>query len=297
VQYSADFKVLTGANDTTLILEREGQDPVRLDETQDLVFLSFDVDSPTPINNTGGSIPGSDGVQDRGGTTYGSRNMVARFMLVEETKYNLALLKTNVLRLFDSKKPFSIIDEDNPGRRWKDLRLSDRITFEDKGPAMAIATIPMVAFMPYAFSIGSLIDPFTIESELWQFSQNIPFEDAEGNLIDFSYEHTETEFSIWNLGDAVIDPRFIDLMITYKGASSGLTITNETTGDEWHYNGDSGSGDIITLDGVFSRKNGSSIFGDTSHKLITLAPGENKFKLTGTQGSFEISFDLPFLYL
>jgi hypothetical protein len=223
--------------------------------------------------------------------------MTARFMLVEETKYNLALLKTNVLRLFDSKNPFSIIDEDNTGRRWKDLRLSDRITFEDKGPSVSIATIPMVTFMPYAFSIGSLTDPFTIESELWQFSQNIPLEDTDGNLIDFSYEHTETEFSIWNIGDAIIDPRFLDLMITYKGASSVLTIMNETTGDEWHYDGDSGPDDNIVLDGVFSRKNGVSIFGSTNHNLITLAPGENKFKLTGTNGEFDISFGFPFLYL
>lgn len=288
VQLSDDFIKTTGINDTTLILERKGWDPIRLDEKLDLIFLSFDVDSPEPITTTS-TISGMDGVIDKG-TTYGPRNMTARFLLSTDSKYNYELLKTDVERLFDSREAFSIIDEDNPGRKWENVKRSGKIEWDRRGSGVGIATIPLISFSPYAVSIGSLLDPYTFESELWQFGQNIPLE-------DFSYSHTTREFSIWNLGDAIVDPKNRELKIYYKGASSNLTIENITTGDKWQYNGTSKAGDTILLDGVFSRKNGISIFGSTNRKVIKLMPGENKFRATGTLYSFNIEFDFRFLYL
>ncbi|WP_406682584.1 hypothetical protein [Shouchella clausii] len=51
------------------------------------------------------------------------------------------------------------------------------------------------------------------------------------------------------------------------------------------------------LDGVFARKNGDTIFGQTNRKVMTLAVGENEFQLAGTSGKFKIQFDFRFLYL
>lgn len=275
-------------NDTTLILERKNQPPVRLDEEQGLIFLSFQVESTEPQTTTS-VIPGADGVADRG-TTYGPREMRASFLIRANDKYEYALMETEINRLFDTKEAFSIIDEDNPGRRWKNIKRSGKIEFERDGEKTGIVTIQMISFSPYAQSIGSLLDPYIFENGLWQFGMNIP-------LVDFSYIHNTSQFSIWNLGDKLINPRHDMLQIFYKGASNNLKITNITTGDTWQYNGSSQAGDTITLDGVFSRKNGISIFGNTNRKLISLAPGENKFILAGVSGQFEIAFDFRFLYL
>ncbi|WP_332238874.1 phage tail family protein [Sporolactobacillus sp. KGMB 08714] len=292
-----DFKNVAGINDTTLILQRDGYDDVRLDENMDLIFLSLIPDPPTPQNNTSEAIPDMDGAYDVGGTTYGSRNLEAKFLLVCRDKYDLSLLKMDLMRLFDSKKPFNIIDEDRPGLKWYHLRLSDKITFEDNGSRVSVSTIPMIAYAPYAVSIGTSLTPLTADADVWQVGQNIP------TTVDPTYTHSEAEFSIWNLGDGQIDPRNVgdlygmDLTITFKGPSSGLTIENLTNGDKWQYTGTTSASDTITLQGVFSKKNGASIFGDTNHGLTRLESGENKIKISGTSGIFSITFDMPFLYL
>jgi phage-related protein len=299
MQFTDDFKQVTGINSSTLIIERPNQDPIRLDERLGLIFLSFQVDSPDPITTTS-TIPGMDGVFDRG-TTYGPRTMAARFMLQADNFYDYSLLETEVERLFDSREPFNIIDEDNPGMRWRNVKRNGQINWSTKNRRTGIAEIPLFCPSPYRESIGSLLDPYTFESELWQWGQNIPFEDEEGNFIDFAFTHSTRSFSIWNLGDAVVDPRHRMLEVYYRGASRNLVIENLTTGDRWQYNGNSNADDLILLDGVFSRKTSggltTSIFPYTNRKLIKLAPGENKIQLTGTLGSFRCEFDFRFLYL
>lgn len=290
MQYSDEFKRLTGINDTTLIVEREGRDPIRLDEELDLIFLSFDTGAPEP-NTVTSEIVGMDGVIDKG-TTYGPREMGAKFMITTYDKFDYSLLQDELFRIFDSKKPFSIIDEDRPGRRWENVKLNGKIEFERSGARVGIITIPLISFSPYAVSIGSSLDDFSFDTEKFQVGMNIPAE-------DISFVHSTNTFSIWNIGDVEIDPAKpnMGLQIYYKGASENLSISNLTTGDTWTYTGTSVVGDTIVLDGVFSRKNGISIFGSSSHKVIRLAPGENSFKLSGTIGSFTIKFDFKFLYL
>src|SRR5690625_7548638 len=121
-------------------------------------------------------------------------------MIRVEDKYDYALMETHVNRLFDTKEPFSIIDEDNPGRRWKNIKRSGKIEFEREGAKTGVVTVPLISFSPYAQSIGSLLDPYTFESELWQFGMNIPLE-------DFGYVHNTRQLSIWNLGDKEVNPR------------------------------------------------------------------------------------------
>jgi hypothetical protein len=299
MQFTDDFKQVTGINSSTLIIERSNQDPIRLDERLGLIFLSFQVDSPDPITTTS-TIPGMDGVIDKG-TTYGPRTMAARFLIQAEDVYDYALIETDLNRLFDSREAFSIIDEDNPRMIWNGVKRNGQMSFDRKSGRSGIVEIPLVSMSPYRESIGSLLDPYTFEDEFWQFGQNIPYERETGEFIDFSYSHTTRTFSIWNLGDAVVDPRHRALKIFYRGESRDLTIENLTTGDKWQYNDNTKSGDLILLDGVFSRKTSdgltASIFPYTNRKLIRLAPGENKFQITGVYEPFSIEFDFNFLYL
>lgn len=279
MQYSADFKQMTGVNDTTLLIQREGKAPVRLDEGQNLVFLSFDIEAPTP-KTPSSVIPGLDGAIDKG-TTYGPRSMTARFFLIAEDKYKLAAAEAQIMRLFDSKDYFQIIDEDRPLLKWEKVKLSDKMTFDRQSANLALVTIPMGSYYPYALFTGNIGEQAAL--------QGVPPDGV-------NYLRSTSAFSIWNLGDTDVDPCVHDLIITFKGASTDLKIENLTTGDSWTYTGSSVASDVITLDTVFSRKNGFSIFVDTDHGLITLAPGENQIRLTGATDPFTIQFEFPTYY-
>lgn len=132
------------------------------------------------------------------------------------------------------------------------------------------------------------------KSENKAFSSPSPYAES---VKSTSYTFTTTTFRVFNAGDIDIDPRVLPLKITFTGASTNLTITNQTTGDTWQYTGTTQTGDTITLDGVRSLKNGASIFRNTNRKLITIKPGWNKFIIEGTTGAFTISFDFRFYYL
>ena len=109
---------------------------------------------------------------------------------------------------------------------------------------------------------------------------------------------TTPTFRFRNDGSVTIDPRVhTGLVITFKGASDKLIIRNKTTGDEWSWSGTTVANDVITLEGIRSLKNGTSIFGQTNKKLITIAPGWNNFEVVGATGSFELSIKSRFYFL
>jgi hypothetical protein len=109
------------------------------------------------------------------------------------------------------------------------------------------------------------------------------------------YTHSTTSFKIYNAADGVtIDPRVVPLLITFTGASTNLQIKNLTTGDVWAYTGTTTASNTIKLDGIRSLKNNTSIFANTNHQVITLAPGYNDFQIVGATGSFTISFSFRF---
>lgn len=270
-----------------LTVERKNGEKYKLDKRLGIRVIDFIVESPAPRTITS-DVGGMDGYRDLG-TTYDGRTLRARLKVVAPEIYEFALIRNELFRIFDSREEFYLISEEEPRKRWR-VKYDSPYTLSRKNLLNAEIDITFRSPSAYSESIGSLLDPFTFDVELWQFGMNIPLE-------DFSYSHNTRSFSIWNLGDKVINPRHDMLQIFYKGASNNLKITNTTTGDTWQYYGTTQARDTIMLDGVFSRLNGVSIFGKTNRKLISLAPGENKFILAGTNRPFEISFDFRFLYL
>lgn len=276
MQYSTDYKEKTGVNDTTLTIQREGKTPIRLDENIGLIFLSFVIDPPTPTTSTD-DISGVDG-SHVGETTYGTRGMTARFLLIAEDKYKYAAAEADVIRLFDSKDYFYLVDEDRPDLQWKRVKLSDKITFDRQGPCLATVTISMVSYYPYALYTGTLSD----------LANELGFPAAA-----VTQSFTSTTFSLYNMGDTKVDPRVHDVLITFKGASNGLKIENLTTGDEWSYTGTTEATDTVKLDTVFAYKNDQSIFANTDHGLLTLSKGENQIKISNSTGSIQVDFSFP----
>lgn len=258
---------------------------VRYDLTSiGLIPLNFVIDSPSPLHNTV-TVEGRNGYLDLG-TTFDGRTMKVKFLLKGLDIHDYYLLLDEIFKLFDARTTFYLINKYEPKKRWK-VKTASTYTPERLAPSDASIEIEFISSSPFSESYGTTLNPFTFDSELWQVGQGVISKDLK-------YAHNTTSFRIYNGSDIEIDPREIPILIRYQGSSTNLAIKNETTGDEWRYNGSSGVNDTIELDGVRSLKNNLTIFGQTNRKLITLAKGWNDFTLTGVSGSFLISFDFRF---
>jgi hypothetical protein len=219
-----------------------------------------------------------------------SRNITARFLSEAADNLDYKLLQNALYRLFDPRKEITIIDNREPGKRWF-IRTQGAYTPERLNHVNSTFELNLLSARPFAESLGSTLDPKTFDAEVWAVGNELTIDET-----DYKYANNNT-FSIYNAGDEVIDPRFMPLLITYKGTSTNLKIKNITTGEEWAHTGASNIGDTITLDGIRSFKNGLSVYRNTNRKLITLKPGWNDFQLTGALLPYEITFQFRFYYI
>lgn len=250
-----------------------------------LSVIDFRIHAPSPRFNFEVS-EGQDGVIDTG-ITFEERLMTASFEFNAVDFLDFNLLRNEIFKLFYSRELFYLIDNREPGKWWL-VRSNSYVP--EQYLTLGKFSLDFISPSTYSRSIGTSLDPKTFDVELWQIGQGLNADEAQ-------YIHTTTSFQILNSGDVAIDPRKMELTIEFTGPATNLMIINETTGDEWIYNGTILTGDTIRLEGVRSTKNSLSIVRDTNKKVITLAPGNNNFRLEGTSGSFEISFDFRFCYL
>ncbi|WP_240717286.1 distal tail protein Dit [Priestia megaterium] len=225
----------------------------------------------------------------RTGTTFGPRDLQASFKLNGDSHILLQLLIDELHQLFATKEEISIIDSRQPGKRWRAV-VNSTYDVDYINPQTGKFDIAFLSPRPYCESVGTTLDEFTFDSDLWQVGMNLP---SDRDLV---YKHKANRFQIYNAG-VFLDPCKLPLRILYKGASNNLTIKNKTTGDVFAYSGTSGSDDTIILDRIQHFKNNTNIFTYTNHKLISLATGWNDFEINGTSESFEIIFDFRFYYL
>ncbi|MDT0163816.1 phage tail family protein [Bacillus sp. AG4(2022)] len=249
--------------------------------------LKLEMNSPSPRIETE-EIQGRDG-QIHLGTTYSARSMRAQFYIESRDSVNFNWLRSEVFRLFDSKRTFHIRDKGNSKIRWE-VRTAASYSIERLSRTVGTFVVDLISDYPYGESAGSTLNPFTLDSEYWQIGQGLPMEDLQ-------YVHSTNSFNIFNAGDVEVDPVIVPLKIEFKGESENLKILNRTTNEEWQYNGSSSPNDVLTLDGIRSLKNGVSVFKDTNKKLLSIAKGLNSFEVEGAIGNFIISFDFRFYYI
>jgi predicted phage tail component-like protein len=222
--------------------------------------LTFNRDSVN-LKNVYEEIEGRDGLILMG-TTYGERLLHASFLVQAADHLSYQKIKGQIYDLFATDTEMDIIDSREPDRKWN-VKVSNNFAIEN---------------------VNGRSGKFSVD-----FQSSSSFSKSIANVFQ---TRTTATFSIFNSGKA-IDPRINELIVTYTGASTNLKIKNNTTGDEWSYTGTSLGNDVITLDGIRSFKNGLSIFKVSNRKLITLSTGWNDFTLTGTSGTFNITFDFP----
>mgnify|MGYP001943911013 CR=1 FL=1 len=234
------------------------------------------------------SIEGRDGfiVSD---ITYEGRTMRASFLFSSKNPEYYSHRRNDLFSLFNGKTYFYIYETTNPHKRWK-VRTARKFTPARVNRRTGTFDIELISLSPYAKSPGTTLDMSVLDSY---------FSIGEGEITQddpvVQYEFYENEFAVFNDSDVTVDPRDMDLKINLKGNLNNPIIHNVTTGDEWSWSGSAVKNDEIILNKIRSLKNGQSIFGQTNHKLITLAPGWNYFEIKNAT-DINISFDFPFYY-
>lgn len=263
-------------------------DGSELDMAEDLFVLvrSFRVSSPSPtlyrqkIQGRNGAVTKGRDLDER------TIQVVCELYALDEYDYELA--EKDLYKTLFRDAEFYVIQDVMPTRQWR-VSVDDSLTPTREGSRAEISFTLTVA-SGFSESIGALNDPLTFD-EHWAFGDNLPLD------ADVLYTHTKRQFEIWNLGDVTIDPRNAPVFkLLYKGASNVLTVENRRTGDVWRLNERTNANDHVLIDGVVTQVNGQRATDRTNFGVITLAPGKNEIRITGTSGSFEIAFDFRFLY-
>lgn len=233
-----------------------------------LMGMKLNIPSPS-YRTTTQEVDGHSGVivMNR---TLDSRKLTAVFVSKADGYIDSLELRDRLYGLLGNGRAFYVSESNQPQKRWK--AYLDEWTPERFNTKIHTLEIPLLAPNGMSESISIIKNKFT-----------------------------SSKFRFKNDGSVTIDPRVnsnSDTEIEFSGASTNLVIKNLTTGDEWSYTGTTLAGDKVLLKGVRSLKNGTSVFGQTNKKLITLAPGWNEFEILGaTNGEFELTIRTRFYFL
>ena len=219
-----------------------------------------------------------------------NRTISVEFLFETYDIYDFYALRDRLYELFVRTESFYIIFKREPWKRWK-VKLANQFELEPS-PNMGSFTVEFITENTNAESVYSSIE-FVKE---WDVNQH-----AWNGMIDWDseppvYSFNTNSFTVQNLGNGIIDPRSNDLEIVLTGDfPSVLSINNNTTGETYAYNRSLTTSDTLTLSNIRTLRNGVSDFVNTNKRLLTLAPGDNNFTVSGGTVS-NISFNFRFQY-
>lgn len=220
---------------------------------------------------------------------FDSRVITVRFLYESYDIQDYYLLRDEINALFTRREYFYIIFKKESYKRYK-VRLNGSFLVT---PAQYMEQFEVEFMCEDLYGESVVTTLSTKEWDIGKFGWNgaITWDD------EYSYSFTSNTFVVKNAGTAPVDPRQSELRVIVRGNfPSGITVTNQTTGDVYAYNAQLTSDDVLILDGVQTFKNGQSAFKDTNKSLISLAPGNNQFVIYGGT-VHSIVFDFRFLYL
>ncbi|MFC4712227.1 phage tail domain-containing protein [Planococcus dechangensis] len=229
------------------------------------------------------------------GKSTNSRLINARLKYESVDYLGYKLMRNELYSIFNPIKDMWAVDEEVPGIMWK-VDVED-FDIERINGRIGLVNLVFYSATTYARSIGTSLDAFTYDSGLWGYGMGL-----QGEASTQNYIHSSANFSIFNPSNVEVDPREHELKITLRSISatgSDIRVRNTTSDEVWRYQGPFNVGDIITIDGVITKRNGTNAVGFTgpTFSLISLVEGNNAITISGISGGFEITFEFPFLYV
>lgn len=116
------------------------------------------------------------------------------------------------------------------------------------------------------------------------------------NMDYLDYTFTTNDFFVWNAGNLVVDPRYMELKIIVDGVTSlgNLTIESFTTGDKFIYKQPLNN-QTLTLDGTKVLVGTTNYLRNSNRAFIKLNPQRNQFRISNA--SFvRVKFEFKFYY-
>lgn len=227
-------------------------------KTLDLVVSSL---SPRNLRE---EVEGSHGFVDLE-TTYDGRTLLGSFILEAPSTEEYSPARNKVFKLLNSLEPFYLEDSREPDRKWL-VKVNNPFSF-DQVLKYGFFEVEFLSPSPYAESINQV-----------------------------AHIHTDN-FTFNNIGDVEIDMvTQQETEIEFRGLSQGLTIRNNTTAQQWRYNGSTNEDDVICLKGIRSTKNGISIFGQTNRQVFKFVPGWNNIEILNAE-DYELTIKTRFYYI
>lgn len=223
-----------------------------------------------------------------------SREATLKFQMEHyHDTHDFRLQRDKVYELFDTY-PFMYVSEDKVPTRMIAITVDAAYTPERYGYWYSTLEIPArVTGLPYWRTKYTTKD---IQNQGYQAIAE-QFGMADGLNIDLtSYSYTTSTFSVWNGGNVAIDPRNMPLVITLYGVTStnNFTVENLTTGEKFIAQRTL-TDHTVTLQGTLFLLNNLNRLRECNRKFISLAPGENKIKISN--GTFKkVDFEFPFFY-
>lgn len=224
-------------------------------------------------------------------TTYDTRDFTMTMLYIGVSEID-AMVKYDALQQFIvSREAYWICFSNWPHRMYYVVAKMDKPTYSSA--KSWTCTITFTDLYGLSRSVGTSQD---YPEGIWGIGNNMP------ENIDPQYTFSTNEFSVYNLGNVLIDPdrRGHDLKLILEGHSNGdLKIINKTTGDVLERKGSSWNGKLsnsnfdgkIVIDGVRETLNGNVDTINFTADTLTLQIGKNDFKVENFSGV--IKFDFP----
>lgn len=250
---------------------------------------------------------------------HGTRKIQLHLMFVAKDHSDFTILRDRAFDLFTDLEPYylykaiptkqsTMYEFELPGKKWgRELEfipseiafLHGKRYFVINSDMSEVAqngltgrfTVELETYkLPYAESAATLKELKLWDINKWQWNQGLTWDE------DLQYKFTANNFTVKNLGNVKIDPRESELRITIKAtAASYLEFKNNATSEVFRFNGALTGTDTLVLNGIHTYKNGANAILNTNKKILTLAPGNNVFSVSG--GTIQsIEFDFRFLY-
>ncbi len=268
------------------------EETVNLTEINGFDFIQYEK-YEAQANNEVLEVKGTDGALPTL-TTYGQFQINLKFRYTGVDSLDVDLFLQRLDSMMYSRTPYYMVHSTTPNKKYAVLP-TPKISYEPITIRHYDINIEFTCYKGYAESLYDT-DQFSLMSDNWQFESGLVPDDT------ISYNHTRTNFEIFNGSSDTINPRMRHRLKIYiqLNAKNGFRLVNKTTGDTFDYKKEIDINTPLTLEGgyPFLHVNTSKIRcgRSTNHGIITLAPGYNKFEIWGNASDVNIKFIFPFIY-